>query len=161
MLIADALTVSAKERLFPLPKTWILTPHEGELSRILNISAAKIRKDRTKYLRLAQKKCGCIVLLKGHETLVAAATEIYKIDTGNVALALAKAGTGDVLTGMITGFLAQGLTPLNATLLGASLHGKIADDWVLRAKKDYLSLMASDLVDLIPTTLHRLRTRIS
>jgi NAD(P)H-hydrate epimerase len=153
---ADALSVCAKKNIFPLPETWILTPHEGELARLLEVSARTIRKDRKKYLQMAQKKYSCVILLKGHRSLIANSKKIYEIQTGNNSLA--KAGTGDVLTGIITGFLAQGLTPLDAALVGTTVHGKIADDWI-NQKNDHLSLLASDLLERLPQTIFRLRKK--
>ncbi len=151
---ADALNLCAKNKLTDLPKNWILTPHEGELSRLLGVSADSIRADRKKAVRDAQKKFGCIVLLKGHHTLIATVEHIYEIQSGNVALA--KAGTGDVLTGMITGFLAQGLSSSEAACLGAFIHGWMADQWV-RQGKDYLSLLPTDLLEALPQSLFKLR----
>lgn len=136
-----------------LSKDWIITPHEGELAKLINITADEIRADRYKAVRLAQDSFGGIVVLKGHRTLVANDHNTFEIQTGNRALA--KAGTGDVLTGMITGFLSQGLKPINATVLACGLHGYLADRWV--ETKDHLSLIASDLIDLLPEAIFTLR----
>jgi NAD(P)H-hydrate epimerase len=151
---ADALTVIARKNIFPLLSSWILTPHSGELARMVGLSAVAIERDRIKAVKIAQKKYGCIVLLKGHETLIATDSEVIKIMAGNPALA--KAGTGDVLTGLITGFLAQGLRPVDAARLGAFVHGRAADDWV-KSGCDPISLMASDLLQQIPKTLADIR----
>lgn len=150
---ADALNVAALKKLYPFPPRWVVTPHEGELARLLGCGAEKIRANRVESIHEAQKRLGCVVLLKGHRTLVASAEEIFEIDAGNPSLA--KAGTGDVLTGIIAGLLAQGLQPVEAACLGAFLHGWIADEWV--KKRDVLSLMARDLVDALPEFLLRLR----
>lgn len=150
---ASALDCLAKLR-FKLPSTWILTPHEGELARMLGVSSKVIRANREKYILIAQKKFGCIVLLKGHTTLIADGKTVYQIKSGNAALA--KAGTGDVLTGMITGFLSQGLRPVNAAALAAFSHGYMADRWV-KSGNDILSLLASDLVALLPQSLRQIR----
>lgn len=153
VLDAGALNVLAKFKK-PLLKTWIVTPHEGELSRILDVPATLIRRDRKRYVVKAQQKLGCTVLLKGHRTLVATAGGLWEIRSGNPALA--KAGTGDVLTGMILGFLSQKMEPVSAALLGAFVHGFVADHWVQK-KQDQLSLLASDITNLIPFVLHQLR----
>lgn len=152
---ADALNLFAKHISVSLPKTWIATPHEGELSRLLELSAAKIRKNRISAVRAAQKKLGCVVLLKGRKTLIAASEKTFEIQSGNNALA--KAGTGDVLTGIITGFLAQGCSATEAACLGAFLHGFMADEWI-KAENDHLSLMASDLLKAIPQALKVIRS---
>ncbi len=155
VLDAEALNALATlHKPIHLPADWIITPHEGELSRLLKISAEEIRRDRKKFVRLAQKKFGCIVLLKGHKTLVASAKTMQEIQSGNVALA--KAGTGDVLTGVIAGLLSQGLKPIKAACLGAFAHGYIADHWLL-SKHDALSLMASDLILKMPKVLKLIR----
>ena len=150
---ADALTICSKKNLWPLPKTWLATPHEGELARILSVSANEIRKDRRKAIVAARKKMGCIVVLKGSSTLVLG-DRLSVIEAGNSALA--KAGTGDVLTGVIVGLLAQGLAPEEAACLGVFIHGSTADDWVAKGN-DHLSLMPEDLLECLPKTLKRLR----
>lgn len=139
-----------------LPENWIITPHEGELSKLIKMPTDEIRANRIKAAQLAQKKFGCIVVLKGPHTLIVTTDKTYEIRTGNKALA--KAGTGDVLTGMIVGFLSQGLKPVNACVLGCGLHGYIADQWV--KKNDYLSLMASDVIELIPEAIFKIRKTI-
>lgn len=155
VLDADALTTCAQYQLGPLPASWILTPHAGEMARLLETSAEKVNEDRVGAIGAAVQKFGCVVLLKGHGTLISRPrTPIYKIASGNEALA--KSGTGDVLAGMITAFRAQGLNPLDAALLGAYAHGATANLWV-QQKKDPLSMMASDVVELIPRVLWRLR----
>ncbi len=156
VLDAEAMNVLAASNK-KLPKTWIITPHEGELSRILKISAQTIRNDRKKYIVAAQKKLGCIVLLKGYRTLIADGTSLWEIQSGNPALA--KAGTGDVLTGMIAGFLSQGLSPLSSAQLATYIHGFIADNWI-KSGKDIISLMASDIIELIPKALFKVRHQL-
>jgi len=151
---ADAINFLAKNTdLLPLPEAWVITPHTGELSRILNLTRSIKPEERIKYLKPAQKLLNCILLLKGNPPLLTDGKKKKSIKYGNKALA--KAGTGDVLTGMIAGFMAQGLNGWDASYLAASVHGIMADEWV--KTKDYLSLMASDLIELIPTTLFKLR----
>jgi NAD(P)H-hydrate epimerase len=153
---ADAITVIAERKLYPLPKHWILTPHAGELSRLIGVPAKEIEQDRFRYVEEAQKKAGCIVLLKGFRTVIADSGVEKKrsvILSGNSSLA--KAGTGDVLTGLIAGLLAQKMTPWKAANCGAFIHGKLADEW-LRAGGDRRSLQASDLREMLPTLLQRL-----
>lgn len=154
VLDAEALNVLASLKL-RLPSTWILTPHEGELARLLDVDAELIRRDRAFYARLAHQKFGATVLLKGHGTLIAASTRLYKVSTGTPALA--KAGTGDVLTGMITALLAQGLNAEKAACLGAYIHGMISQRWEIE-RNDVLSLMARDLIERLPGDLRRLRS---
>lgn len=154
ILDADALTVCAEKNLFPLLPTWIVTPHVGELARCLKISAKEIDLDRMTAVKRAQELFQCVVLLKGHGTLVANQRRVYTIATGNAALA--KAGTGDVLAGMITALRAQGLSATRAALLGAYIHGATANLWKAR-KNDLLSMVASDVIEYIPQVVYKLR----
>ncbi|WP_413558653.1 NAD(P)H-hydrate dehydratase [Bdellovibrio sp. HCB209] len=154
ILDADALTIVAQEKIFPLPPTWIVTPHAGELSRLTGLDAKTIDKDRVAAARMAQRKLGCVVLLKGHRTLIATATDMATVATGNSALA--KSGTGDVLAGIMVALRSQNLPPQDAALLAAYIHGATANVWV-NSKRDPLSMMASDVVELIPRVLYKLR----
>ncbi len=159
VLDADALNAVAeyyKPSDGDFPSSWIMTPHEGELSRLLNISAQQIRKDRENSVRMAQKKFGCTVVLKGDRTLIATSKNLWVNTTGNSALA--KAGTGDVLTGILVGLLAQQVASEEAAKLAVFLHGLQADRWV-KSGNDHLSLTASDLVDRLPKDLFQLRAR--
>ncbi|MGZ3743291.1 MAG: NAD(P)H-hydrate dehydratase, partial [Pseudobdellovibrionaceae bacterium] len=127
---ADALTVLAQNPSWELPENWLLTPHAGELSRILGVPAKALEEDRLQSVQRAQKNKACLVLLKGFRTVLGAAKKIYIIGSGNVALA--KAGSGDVLSGFIGSLMAQNLPTDKAAALGAYLHGWIADDWLRR-----------------------------
>jgi NAD(P)H-hydrate epimerase len=151
---ADALTMAARLQLKPLPNHWVATPHAGELARLLDCSAEDIESDRLKYARLAQRQWGGVFVLKGYHTVVATSEVSVIIPTGNVALA--KGGSGDVLGGMITSLMAQGLSPDRAALCACYVHGWIADQW-LRDQKDHLSLTPSDLIEAIPRALYRIR----
>lgn len=154
VLDADAITVCAQKNLFPLPPTWIVTPHAGELSRCLKISTDEINADRLKAVQKAQELFQCVVLLKGHGTLIAHSRRVYQINSGNEALA--KAGTGDVLSGIITALRAQGLPATRAAVVGAYVHGATANLWKAR-KFDLLSMRATDVIELLPEVLYKLR----
>jgi ADP-dependent NAD(P)H-hydrate dehydratase len=154
ILDADALTMLAGLRVKHLPATWILTPHEGELARLLGVKSSLVKKKREEYLVMAQKKFGCIVLLKGAVTLISDGKQIREVSSGTPALA--KAGTGDVLLGMIAAFYAQGLSPVLATTLGTFIHGKSSADWMKKGN-DHLSLRPMDLIEQIPKTILKLR----
>lgn len=155
VLDAEALNVLATyKKISAIPSNWILTPHEGELARLLKVSSDVIRSHREKYIKIAQKKLGCTIVLKGNPTLICNSQHIWKNTSGNSALA--KAGTGDVLTGIIAGFLSQKVTPIKAACLGVFIHGLLADRW-LKKGNDHLSLLASDLVGQLPTTLNYVR----
>lgn len=151
---ADAITACVEHNLFPLPSNWVITPHTGELSRILKVHAQDIERDRFKAAFDAFEKTGCHVLLKGFRSLLAYGNRCMIVHAGNSALA--KAGTGDVLTGMIGGLLAQGLDTTQATATAAYLHGRLADEWV-RSGNDKSSMTASDLKAILPQVVSRLR----
>ena len=155
VLDADAITVIAQKKLWPLPSTWILTPHAGELSRITGRSAQEIEADRFAAAEEAAELLGCLVLLKGYRTVVSAQGKTTVVLSGNAALA--KAGTGDTLTGFIVGLMAQGLEPREAALTGSYLHGLLADEWV-SSGRDASSLVASDLADRLPKLLKRIHS---
>ncbi len=153
---ADALTVCAQKNLFPLLPSWIATPHAGELARCLDSTAAEIDKDRQGAAERAYELFRCVVLLKGAGTLVRTHKSLFQIASGNEALA--KSGTGDVLAGMITALRAQKLSPVKAALLGAYIHGATANRWKAQGK-DLLSMMASDVVEMLPETLSKIREK--
>lgn len=151
---ADAITLAAKMNLKPFKSNWIITPHAGELARLLNVNAADIEADRLKYARLAQKTWGGTIVLKGFHTVVATSEVLVIIPTGNAALA--KGGSGDVLSGMMVALLGQGLTPERAAMVACYVHGWMADQWLLQ-KKDVISLTPSDLIEGLPKALHQIR----
>lgn len=153
VLDADAITVCVKHKLFPLPQSWILTPHNAELARILNMDVAKIENDRYAAALKAAELTGAHVLLKGFRSILAYQGRCMVILSGNSALA--KAGSGDVLTGMIGSLLAQGLDTVQATATAAYIHGRIADEWV-RNGNDKRSLNPSDIKDHLGPMLSRL-----
>lgn len=154
---ADAITVIAEKKLYPLPKSWVVTPHAGELSRLLGVPAKEIESDRFNKALEASRLLGCQVLLKGYRTVHARyindEPRVSVILSGNSALA--KAGTGDVLTGMITGLMAQGCSTSLAAAAGAFIHGKMADEWVSFGH-DRRALTASDLREILPSVMSRL-----
>lgn len=151
---ADALTACVEHNLFPLPENWVITPHAGELSRILKIDVQDIERDRFAAAFAAYEKTKCHVLLKGFRSLIAFGQRCMVVHAGNAALA--KAGTGDVLSGMIGGLLAQGMDPTQAAATAAYLHGRLADEWV-RSGNDKAAMTASDLRMLLPQVVSRLR----
>ena len=138
---ADALKNAAGPRL--------LTPHPGEMAGLLGCTSKEIQGNRLGFAREAAAQFGAIIVLKGAQTLVAAPDGRVSINsTGNPSLA--SGGTGDVLTGIIGGFLAQGLTPWDAARLGAYLHGLAADYLMGEAGH---GLIAGDLIDIFPEVL--------
>lgn len=151
---ADALHLLKMEGLYPVPKNWILTPHAGELARILGVSVAEINNNRLMAVLKAQKELGGTVLLKGYRSLVAdGAGRVVVIGSGGPVLG--KAGTGDVLAGMVGGCLAMGMSPEAGLLLSSFIHGRAGDLFAKKWKNDF-SMIASDLIDMIPKVLRGL-----
>ena len=127
----------------------ILTPHPGEMNRLLR-SPQEAEADRIGTARSFAKRTGTYLLLKGVPTIAATpAGEVFVNTTGNPGMATA--GTGDVLTGIISAFLAQGLSPEDASVLGAYVHGHTGD--VVAEKKGGRSLIASDIINAISRVL--------
>lgn len=154
VLDADGLNLLAKVGNVKLPSGWILTPHEGELSRLLGVPSEKIRKNPTHFIAETQKKYGCVVLLKGASTYICDGSKIFISKSGTPALA--KAGTGDVLSGIIGALLAQGVSSTFAAALGAYVHGVISQKF-LQDGNDVLSLRPTDLIDYLPKILKAIR----
>lgn len=149
---ADGLNTIAELQYIPLPKQTILTPHPKEMSRLLKVSVEDIEEDRVKYAEKAAKKFSATVVLKGHHTVITDGELTFINSTGNSALA--KAGSGDVLTGMIAGFCAQGLSTTDAACLGVYLHGKAGD--LAKENLTAYGMFASDLLTYIPQAIKTL-----
>lgn len=131
----------------------ILTPHPGELGRLLGKTSAEIQRDRLAAATRAARESGAIVILKGHLTLVATPEgEVHVNPTGNPGMATG--GTGDVLTGMLAGWLAQGLGPLDAARLAVFLHGLAGD--LAAEDRGEIALAAGDLIENLPAALRQL-----
>ncbi len=133
----------------------VLTPHPGELARLLGVETKEISGDRLGSVRRAARETGAVVVLKGHLTLIAEPDGAVRVNpTGNPGLATG--GTGDVLTGVIGAFLAQGYLAVEAACLGAYLHGVAGD--LAAERVGEVSLRASDLVEALPAAFERLRS---
>lgn len=132
----------------------ILTPHLGEMARLINRSKDHIEKNRRQTALEFARKYGCVLLLKGHRTVVASPQgNVYLNTTGNAGMATA--GSGDVLTGMIAALLGQGLDGFEAAKFAAYWHGKAGD---LAAKsKTRAAMIAPDIIDNIPNALKSLQ----
>jgi hydroxyethylthiazole kinase-like uncharacterized protein yjeF len=140
---ADALNLIAKHKslLDFIPEKSILTPHPGELKRL--IGAWKDDFDKLKKIKSFSKKLNVIILAKEAYSICVYKDEIHVNSTGNSGMATA--GSGDVLTGLITGLLAQKYSSMEASIMGMFLHG-LAGDLALKLMSEE-SLIASDLID--------------
>ena len=130
-------------KLLPERQT-ILTPHPKELERL--VGTWKDDFDKLEKTKAFSKKHKCIVVIKGANTITVAEDKLYVNVTGNPGLATA--GTGDVLTGIIAGMIAQGYDLLSATVFAVYLHGKAAD--LLVDELGYQSFIATHVVEGIP-----------
>ncbi|MDO5302064.1 MAG: NAD(P)H-hydrate dehydratase [Tissierellia bacterium] len=139
-----------KGDLGPGPR--ILTPHVGEMSRLTGHSPGEIEGNREAVAGALAQKTGAVVVLKGPGTVVAHGDQIHINATGNPGMATA--GSGDVLTGILTGLVAQGMTTYDAARLGVYLHG-LAGDLAARALSKH-SLTASDILSHISPALNLL-----
>ncbi len=145
---ADALNVVAgdKDVLRKARGPRILTPHPGEMARLTGLSIKEIESNRLKVARDFAVDNACVLLLKGHRTIVAAPNgKTYVNKTGNSGMATA--GCGDVLTGMLTAFLGQGIEPFEAARTACYLHGMAGDKALMKQGK--VSLIATDLINSI------------
>ena len=155
VLDADALTAVARDPAILKKAAFIpvLTPHPGEMARLTGRTTEEIQADRIGAASDFAKKHRCVLVLKGHRTIVAAPDGRLAINTsGNPAMA--GGGMGDVLTGMIAGFLAQGIGPYLAACLAVYAHGAAADEAIGGIASR--GLLASDLLDEIPGVIGRL-----
>jgi NAD(P)H-hydrate epimerase len=130
----------------------VLTPHPGEMARLLGTSIAKVQRNRKEIAKRFTQDYKVTVVLKGHNTVVADYRgNLYINRTGNPGMATA--GSGDVLTGMIAAFLGQGLNAFEASKFAVYLHGLAGD---LAAKeKTQLGMIASDIIEKIPEAIKR------
>lgn len=156
VLDADALTLLAGEldRLKGRQAPTVLTPHPGELARLLGITAAQVQEDRPTWARRAAEVSGCTVVLKGFHTLIAEAEGPLWVNPSG-SPGLASGGAGDVLTGVIGALLAQGLPAKQAAALGAYLHGRAAE---LAAERFPGAVPASAVAGFLPRAEAELRT---
>ena len=154
VLDADALNILSQGRLVAPPNRtkWIITPHPGEAARLLGMTTPEVQADRFTAVRLLQKKFNCSALLKGAGSLVcspidsattdkrAADSVIGLCDAGSPGMATA--GMGDVLSGIVGGLLAQGLSSEIALSLGVCLHAEAGE---MAAAGDERGVLATDL----------------
>ena len=142
---ADGINLLSKKKtlLKLLPEQTVLTPHPKELERL--IGAWKNDFDKLKKIKTFSKKHKVIVVIKGANTITVFEDKLYVNTTGNPGLSTA--GSGDVLTGIITGLISQGYSPLVAAIFGVYLHGKSAD--IAVEDYGYQSLIASHVIDYL------------
>ena len=151
---ADGINILANHKGEVSLKNAIITPHPKELSRLLNVPVEEIITNREKYARITSQTYECITVLKGHDSIVTNGEKILINKTGSSALA--KAGTGDVLTGIIAGLLAQNMKPFDAAILGTYIHG-LSGDYAQKDLTEY-SVLASDVISYLPYAIKEVLT---
>jgi NAD(P)H-hydrate epimerase len=154
VLDADGLNALAtRPELLSCQAPLILTPHYGELSRLMKVEISQIKAGPLKYALEAAKQFNHVIVLKGAPTVTALPDGRAWINpTGNSGMATA--GSGDVLAGLIAGLLAQGLAPERAAVLGVYLHG-LAGDLAAAGKTEYC-MLAGDILDALPEAYKKL-----
>ena len=155
VLDADAITnLAGSDVLARRDAPTVITPHAGELGRLLDSGAKEVSTRRLYSARRAAEENRCCVLLKGSDTLVVEGERTAVNTTGSVALATA--GTGDVLTGVIGALLSRGMDAYDAARAGAWAHGRAAELWLEETGWPPESLVATDLIPHLPPALGEL-----
>ena len=149
---ADGINILANKKSEISLKNTVITPHPKELSRLLNVTLEEIITNREKYARITSQTYECITVLKGHNSIVTNGDKIFVNETGSSALA--KAGTGDVLTGIIAGLLAQKMEPLDAAILGTYIHG-LSGDYAAEDLTKY-SVLATNVIEYLPFAINEI-----
>ena len=125
----------------------IITPHPGEMSRLSGLEINTIQRNRQRVAKDLARQCNLIVVLKGNNTVVSdGKANNFVNKSGNPGMATG--GTGDILTGMIASFLAQGVPAFNAAKLAVYIHGKAGD--LAAREKGEIGLIAGDILEKVP-----------
>lgn len=155
LLDADAITnLSGPEALAGREGPTVITPHAGELGRLLGTGAKEVSASRLSAARRTAGESASCVLLKGMDTLVAYGNRVAVNSTGTHALATA--GTGDVLSGVIGALLSRGMEPYDAARAGSWAHGRAAELWIETTGWPAESMVATDLFSHLPEALAEL-----
>jgi NAD(P)H-hydrate epimerase len=141
---ADGLNMLAENKtwLSFIPNNSILTPHPGELDRLTQ--KANSGHERLENARELSRKSGAIVILKGAFSAICSPSgEVHFNSTGNAGMA--KGGSGDILTGLLTGLLARGIPAIHAARMGVFIHGLAGD--IASQKRGFIAMHAGDILD--------------
>jgi len=147
---ADAIRVLADRKDFLRDANAIITPHAGEFKAISGENVPNGLRERVNMCKNFARKHSCIVLLKGHNTVVSDGRRVKVNQSGNPGMAVG--GMGDVLSGIIGAFLAQGSDPFFSAVGGAYVHGLAGD---LVRKRTGFHMLASDLIEALPNVLRK------
>lgn len=147
----NGLAIHGPDFLKKIKAPLILTPHPGEMARLTKMSVKDIQKDRLNTAADFSKKYNVFLALKGARTVISDPDgNLYINPTGNPGMATA--GSGDILSGIIGGFIAQGIEPLDALKAGIYLHGLAADIAVI--SKGEAALITGDILDALPEAMN-------
>lgn len=151
VLDADALNMisemNAKEFFTSLRAPLIITPHPGEMARLMGVSVKEVQQNRVEMALTGAREWQVVVVLKGAKTLIASPDgRLYVNPTGNAGMATG--GSGDVLAGMITALLGQGLELLDGAMIAVYAHGKAGDESSIH--RSQIALTAGDLLEELP-----------
>jgi NAD(P)H-hydrate epimerase len=153
VLDADGLNLVSRnlEAVKNYQGAMVLTPHPGELSRLIGKSTPQIAADRIGISRQTAIELGKVLVLKGSPTVIAAPDgQVYINSSGNAGMATA--GSGDVLTGAVAALLAQGLSALDAALVGVYIHGAAGD--LAKEQKGEMGMIARDILANLPRAFY-------
>ena len=150
---ADALNILAQNQdwFSQLPKNSVLTPHPKEFDRLFGNHNSE--EERRSTATTKAREFNCIIVLKGHKTFITNGIDTFENTTGNSGLA--KGGSGDALTGIITAFLAQNYSCLEASILGVYLHG-LAADITLESQSEE-SMLITDVIENIGHAIQKIQ----
>ena len=135
-----------------MPENTIITPHPMEAARLLNVSIDEILADTLSAAKRLSQKFGCTAVLKNHRTVICQGDKFHINQFGNSALA--KAGTGDVLAGIIAGLMAQKMEPFEAAKLGVYLHSRAGE--IASGDLTEYSVLASDVIKYLPAAIEEI-----
>jgi ADP-dependent NAD(P)H-hydrate dehydratase / NAD(P)H-hydrate epimerase len=157
-LVIDASALNAfagrAKEINPRNRQRVITPHPGEMARLLALTTNDVLANRIDIARQAARLCNSVVVLKGHQSLIADSEGHVNVNpTGNPGMA--SGGMGDVLGGMIAAFLARGIDPFDAACAAVYLHGFAGD--LLKEEMGDTGLAAMDLAERIPIAIQKLR----
>ena len=152
---ADGLKALASERGLAKGMPWVMTPHAGEFKTLTDLEPPSDLRERAEVVKRAAGKLGCVILLKAYVDVIASASGDLKLNyTGNPGMTVG--GTGDVLSGIVGTFLAQGVEPFKAAVAGAWACGRAGD---LCLQENGYEFLASDLINKIPKVFNEARKK--
>lgn len=152
---ADGLKAIAPDPRLVKWMPWVLTPHAGEFEALTGSELPPGVNDRAKMVKMAAERLRCAILLKSHVDIIASPRGEVKLNhTGNPGMTVG--GTGDVLSGVVGAFLAQGARPFNAAVAGAWACGRAGD---LCLRESGYGFLASDVIDKLPQVFREVRKR--